>query len=215
MAELDVLEEKRPTSPGAVSPSTEHPSGAGSDSTANRRKSHGPDVDFTETDVQFNQPTVPAVVKDDDSDDDSDDGLFAVPVRGRPGSVKAKKPMMDDNDSDPNNKRPSLTLRTSRSKKQLSVSFDGSPGGADSYDGQGSRRRTPATPSDSDESKLGRRKSFIERDVWANRPPPEALLSNLDAFFPELDLDQPVLDESQIQDVSPTDSPAGRAASLS
>lgn len=210
MAELDVLE-NRPTSPGAVSPSTEHPSGAGSDSTANRLKSHGPDVDFTETDVQFNRPTVPAVVKDDDSDDDSDDGLFAVPVRGRPGSVKAKKPTLDD-DTDSNSKRPSLTLRTSRSKKQLSVSFDGSPSGTDSYDGQGSRRRTPATPSDSDESKLGRRKSFIERDVWANRPPPEALLSNLDAFFPELDLDQPVLDESQIHDVSPTDPQAGDSA---
>lgn len=211
MAELDVLE-KRPTSPGAVSPNTEHPSGAGSDSTANRRKSHGPDVDFTETDVQFNQPTVPAVVKDDDSDDDSDDGLFAVPVRGQTDSIKAKKPTVGGRDSDSHNERPSLTLRTSRSKKQLSVSFDGSPGGADSYDGQGSRRRTPATPSDSDESKLGRRKSFIERDVWANRPPPEALLSNLDAFFPELDLDQPVLDESQIQAVSPTDPPAGDSA---
>lgn len=74
-----------------------------------------------------------------------------------------------------------------------------------------SHRRTPATPGSdqwqSDDSGLNRRKSFIERDVWANRPPPEALLSNLDAYFPELDLDQPVLDESQLQEPSSPVSP--------
>ncbi|KAJ8107525.1 hypothetical protein ONZ43_g6709 [Nemania bipapillata] len=77
--------------------------------------------------------------------------------------------------------------------------------------GRSSHRRTPATPGSdpwqSDDSRLNRRKSFIERDVWANRPPPEALLSNLDAYFPELDLDQPVLDESQLQEPSPPVSP--------
>ncbi|KAK6838123.1 MAP kinase kinase kinase mkh1 [Apiospora arundinis] len=145
----------------------------------------------------------PKVQKDDDSDDDSDDGLFAVPVRGRTPSVKVSS--SEGGEFDRSGKRPSLTLRTRRSKKQLSVSFD-SPGSADGLmladedGGRSARRRTPATPSDSDDGKLGRRKSFIERDVWANRPPPEALLSNLDAFFPELDLDQPVLDESQLQE---------------
>ncbi|KAK8075908.1 STE/STE11/BCK1 protein kinase [Apiospora phragmitis] len=198
---------QRAPSPGNPSPTTAHPTGAGAggaQSPPNRRKSHGPDIDFTDTDVTFDQPMVPKVQKDDDSDDDSDDGLFAIPVRGRTPSVKVSS----SEEFDRNGKRPSLTLRTRRSKKQLSVSF-GSPGSTDGVvddGGRSSRRRTPATPSDSDDGKLGRRKSFIERDVWANRPPPEALLSNLDAFFPELDLDQPVLDESQLQEpTSPAD----------
>ncbi|KAK8022837.1 hypothetical protein PG993_013604 [Apiospora rasikravindrae] len=198
---------QRAPSPGNPSPSTAHPTGTAPppQSPPNRRKSHGPDIDFTDTDVTFDQPMAPKVQKDDDLDDDSDDGLFAIPVRGRTPSVKVSS----SEEVDGNGKRPSLTLRTRRSKKQLSVSF-GSPGSDDGLmlaneDG-GRRRRTPATPSDSDDGKLGRRKSFIERDVWANRPPPEALLSNLDAFFPELDLDQPVLDESQLQEpTSPAD----------
>ncbi|KAK8091433.1 hypothetical protein PG997_001794 [Apiospora hydei] len=199
---------QRAPSPGNPSPTTAHPTGTAPppQSPPNRRKSHGPDIDFTDTDVTFDQPMAPKVQKDDDSDDDSDDGLFAIPVRGRTPSVKVSS----SEEFDRNGKRPSLTLRTRRSKKQLSVSFDA----LESDDGlipadeesSGRRRRTPATPSDSDDGKLGRRRSFIERDVWANRPPPEALLSNLDAFFPELDLDQPVLDESQLQEpTSPAD----------
>ena len=46
---------------------------------ARRRKSHGPDLDFEETDVKFSSPVAPAAPapQDDGSDDDSDDGLFA------------------------------------------------------------------------------------------------------------------------------------------
>jgi mitogen-activated protein kinase kinase kinase len=44
-------------------------------------------------------------------------------------------------------------------------------------------------------AKLLRRKSFAREDVWANRPPAEALINHLDDFFPNLDLDQPVLEE--------------------
>jgi mitogen-activated protein kinase kinase kinase len=44
-------------------------------------------------------------------------------------------------------------------------------------------------------SKLNRRKSFIEKDIWANRPPTDALINNLEDFFPNLDVDQPVLEE--------------------
>ncbi|OAA64676.1 map kinase kinase kinase [Niveomyces insectorum RCEF 264] len=69
-----------------------------------------------------------------------------------------------------------------------------------------SSRRTPVTPdpesssgqrspSRADENKLSRRKSFVERDVWANRPPTDALINNLEDFFPNLDVDQPVLEE--------------------
>lgn len=207
---------RRDPSPGDLSPSTSHPTGA--QAPTGRRKSYGPDVDFTETDVQFDKPQVPTPQANDDSgDDDSDDGLFAVPVRGRQPSKKVTR---SGGESDPD-KKPNLKLKTERARKGLSVSFT-SPGTSKTPEledddgsvqsGQGSHRRTPATPGSDDwqadqDSKVNRRKSFIDRDVWANRPPPEALLSNLDAFFPELDLDQPVLDETQIQELSPPVSP--------
>ncbi|KAI1385810.1 uncharacterized protein F4822DRAFT_438326 [Hypoxylon trugodes] len=221
---------RRAPSPGDLSPSTTHPPApgptAGPETTPKPRpKSHGPDVDFTETDVQFSKPAPSAKPVDDGSgDDDSDDGLFAIPMRGRLPSKKTvrKQPSRNetsilDSDSESNeDKKPNLRVKTSRSKKSLSVSFNSSPGASNTPDleddegsirsGRDSYRRTPATPGSeqwqSDDSKLNRRKSFIDRGVWANRPPPEALLSNLDAFFPELDLDQPVLDENDIP-VSP------------
>ncbi|KAL7619521.1 mitogen-activated protein kinase kinase kinase [Parahypoxylon ruwenzoriense] len=221
---------QRASSPGDLSPSTAHPSGgaaAGSGNSTNaRRKSHGPDVDFTETDVQFSKPTEPSKPMNDDSGDDSDDGLFAIPMRGRQPSKKAvrKQPsrnetsVLDSDSESSEGRKPNLRVKTSRSKKGLSVSFNSSPGTSNTPDldddegsirsGRDSHRRTPGTPGSdqwqSDDNGINRRKSFIERDVWANRPPPEALLSNLDAFFPELDLDQPVLDldESQLQELS-------------
>ncbi|OTA98970.1 hypothetical protein M426DRAFT_68714 [Hypoxylon sp. CI-4A] len=208
---------QRAASPGDLSPSTMHPpppppAGQG-DSPNNRRKSHGPDVDFTETDVQFSKPTVAPKPINEESGDDSDDGLFAIPMRGRQPSKRAVRKQPSRNET---NKKPNLRVKTSRSKKNLSVSFNSSPGTSNTPDledddgsirsGRDSHRRTPATPGSeqwqSDDGKLNRRKSFIDRGVWANRPPPEALLSNLDAFFPELDLDQPVLDENELP-VSP------------
>jgi len=213
--------------PGDLSPSTPHPPPAASVfglTESGRPKSYGPNVnvDFTETDVKFFQPTSTASKSMDDSGDDSDDGLFAVPVRGRQPSksIRKSKAPTKESDSESGGKKPSLRVKTSRSGKNLSVSF-GSPGAINTPDmeddgesvrsGPSSHRRTPATPGSeqwqSDDSKLNRRKSFIERDVWANRPPPEALLSNLDAYFPELDLDEPVLDASQLQQPSSPVSP--------
>ncbi|KAI0016566.1 hypothetical protein F4780DRAFT_671129 [Xylariomycetidae sp. FL0641] len=204
---------QRAPSPGDLSPSSSHPLDG-----RFLRRNTGPDIDFSETDVQFSRPAE-IVGQDGDSGDDSDDGLFAVPVRGRQPSITVRKqPSVRDSDSISGDKKPALRVKTSRSKgKNLSVSF-GSPGASKTPDLEedeesvrsGSHRRTPGTPGSdqwqSDDGKINRRKSFIERDVWANRPPPEALLSNLDAFFPELDLDQPVLDDVQIQE-SPAVSP--------
>ncbi|KAI0391233.1 hypothetical protein F5Y17DRAFT_441442 [Xylariaceae sp. FL0594] len=219
----------RSTLPGDLSPSTPQPppdASAFGLTESGRPKSYGPNVnvDFTETDVKFFQPTSgPSKPADDSCDDDSDDGLFAVPVRGRQPSKSVHKPktLARDSDSDSRSiKKPSLRVKTSRSGKNLSVSF-GSPGTSNTPDveddgesvrnGSSSHRRAPATPGpeqwEFDDSKPNRRKSFIERDVWANRPPPEALLSNLDAYFPELDLDEPVLDASQLQQPSSPVSP--------
>ncbi|PHH82301.1 hypothetical protein CDD82_6409 [Ophiocordyceps australis] len=144
-----------------------------------------------------------------DSDDDSDDGLFAIPLAGR---NEAKKPA-EAAGSRANAPRPNLTLKTPRSRdRERGVSFISSQAAgqetsddvdlAKGGDKAAGSRRTPATPgseswdSEDKDSKINRRKSFIEKDVWANRPPTDDLLNNLDDFFPNLNLDEPVLEDS-------------------
>jgi mitogen-activated protein kinase kinase kinase len=213
----------RAPSPGNVSPrasrrpgdfsSGHHPSG--------RRKSQGPDVEFQESEVSFaggyrGRPAPGAY----DSGDDSDDGLFAVPISSRSSTAKGKAPAPkksfdgDSGESDGHGgKRPSLKVNTNRSKKNLSVAFTSPSSGGmrtpslededrpSTRGSKGSPGQTPSTPatasweSDDKESKLARRKSFMEKDIWANRPPTDALINNLEDFFPNLDVDQPVLEE--------------------
>lgn len=61
-----------------------------------------------------------------------------------------------------------------------------------------------AESSEDASAKLLRRESFAREDVWANRPPVDALVNHLDDYFPNLDLDEPVLEESAgAGDVSP------------
>ena len=224
--EAKMRELARAPSPGDVSPSSRRrPSGPFVSQPSVRRKSHGPDVDFEENEVRFSQTSTVIDKRStmaDDSGDDSDDGLFAIPIAARPGSRKGQdaedtKPTSEGGDEDGNVKRPSLKLNTRRSKKGLSVAFtspQSSAGGqtpaADDDDDETSNRssrssrRTPGTPasagweSEERENKLNRRKSFIEKDVWANRPPTDALINNLEDFFPNLDVDQPVLEEGDV-----------------
>ncbi|PHH59367.1 hypothetical protein CDD81_3348 [Ophiocordyceps australis] len=144
-----------------------------------------------------------------DSDDDSDDGLFAIPLAGR----NEAKRSAETAGSRTNAPRPNLTLKTPRSRdRERGVSFLSSQAASqetsDDVDlGKGGdkaagSRRTPATPgseswdSEDKDGKINRRKSFIEKDVWANRPPTDDLLNNLDDFFPNLNLDEPVLEDS-------------------
>ncbi|GFP54825.1 MAP kinase kinase kinase mkh1 [Trichoderma asperellum] len=205
---------QRPPSPAELSPSTaRQPAVANPPSPPQptNPKSPGPDLDFTDTDVQFTQPSLTQMSSSsqgrpplgDDSDDDSDDGLFAIPLAGR---GKGKGPSGGEGSGPGHAQKPSLTVNTSRPKsKTLSVSFTSPQSIGDNADdwyrtGNGSRR-TPGTPGsetwESDkEGKLGRRKSFIEKDVWANRPATDDLLNNLDDFFPNYNLDEPVLEDS-------------------
>ncbi|CRJ98676.1 hypothetical protein BN1708_009479 [Verticillium longisporum] len=186
-------------------------------SSVHRRKSHGPDFDFEDTDVNTWAPAPKAppaaAAVDDDSGDDSDDGLFAIPIAKKQAAAAATR-VFDggDGSDDAMSRRPTLTVNT-RAKKGLSVAFTSpkslSSAGAgrhgDDEDELPSARsgrsskRTPNTPASdswgSEDGKLSRRKSFVEKDVWANRPTAEALINNLDDFFPNLDLDLPVLEE--------------------
>lgn len=198
------------TSPGSMQQRSTFP-------LENKRRQNGQDGENVDRDVQFTAPKPvarrPMPAQTNDSDD-SDDGLFAIPLANRNKGKAADKPG--------HAQRPSLTVKTQRSKKNLSVSFNSpqSSGleGTDETSGTrtgGSARRTPMTPasdtweSEQNESKLNRRKSFIEKDVWANRPPTDALLNNLDDFFPNLDLDQPVLEDGVEGDSGPSPIPEG------
>ncbi|MCJ1246610.1 hypothetical protein MMC30_003819 [Trapelia coarctata] len=169
------------------------------------RKSYGPAFSFHESEVKFAKTPL---LQQQESDDDSDDGLFARPIA---------KP----------SRRPNITVDT-RQEKTKSVSFAPTPRTATTestdtpeLDGNGhpippTSERYPESanysaidsalsPELTNNGGLGRRKSLMMRDdVWANRPPTEALLDNLDAYFPNIDLDQPVLED---QTGSPPSSP--------
>ncbi|KAI1007533.1 Mitogen-activated protein kinase kinae kinase [Podosphaera aphanis] len=198
------------------------------------RKSYGPKLEFTESNIDFKN--LSRDTTQHESDDDSDDGLFAVPISSRKDSQNSSTPKAttgEELETDPNNhlnSKPNLTISTSRLKKGLSVSFrspENPLGGGTSvpsssqYSGleeqNGSRadaKRSQrlfsgsarsniegsriADIQEENDTKLQRRKSFAREDVWANRPPAEALIDHLDAFFPNLDLDQPVLEDSLV-----------------
>ncbi|KAL2890874.1 MAP kinase kinase kinase mkh1 [Ceratocystis lukuohia] len=202
-------------SPAPVS-SASRPSSSGSRSFQNLAaapvKAPGPDLDFVGNDVSF-APAAPAASGSGEySDDDSDDGLFAVPIAGHKKAAAAVR----QSSGDSSGKKPSLHVDvngSSRARKGLSVSFTSPPGfdsPSDSIKSSelgesahgSSSRRTPGTPMsdsvwESEDSKLNRRKSFVDKGVWANRPPTDALLNNLDDFFPNLDLDAPLVEDSE------------------
>ncbi|RBQ76346.1 hypothetical protein VDGD_00874 [Verticillium dahliae] len=212
--------ERAPAAQGRL-PSLDHVSPSSTPvpdaSSVHRRKSHGPDFDFEDTDVNTWAPAPKAppaaAAVDDDSGDDSDDGLFAIPIAKKQAAAAATR-VFDggDGSDDAMSRRPTLTVNT-RAKKGLSVAFTSpkslSSAGAGRHGDEEdelpsarsgrSSKRTPNTPASdswgSEDGKLSRRKSFVEKDVWANRPTAEALINNLDDFFPNLDLDLPVLEE--------------------
>jgi mitogen-activated protein kinase kinase kinase len=232
VATLREEDTRRAPSPSDLSPNSAHAS-AGMMMPGNR-KSYGPNLDFTESNIVFENSPNPA--EQIDSDDDSDDGLFAVPIASRKLTQKLsmrRNPSTDET-MDGIEKRPTLSIST-RSKKTLSVSFSSpqlnSPTTANTsrtpeFEDESARsgkrplRRTPASAeggwsaesSEDMNAKLLRRESFAREDVWASRPPAEALINHLDDFFPNLDLDQPVLEEGTSS--SPPVSPIAEQGTL-
>ncbi|KAM3541158.1 hypothetical protein ARSEF1564_005906 [Beauveria bassiana] len=189
----------QPPSSSELSPSTLMPKRFDFDSAPHHPQQGSNAVSRKGSEVSFATPaaTKRAVPANDDSDD-SDDGLFQIPLAGRDKDKgKAKVGA--------SSKRPSIIVNTQRPKsKVVSVSFQSPQASTTTEsldDGRSamSSRRTPTTPGSSNfdaDDKVSRRKSFIEKDVWANRPPTDDLLNNLDDFFPNLDLDEPVLEDS-------------------
>lgn len=198
----------------AISPGSEIPPSRKA-SVLSSRRSYGPAFTFEESEVTFaKKPALPS-----QSDDDSDDGLFAVPIP-KATPVKSRASSQADSEDEVNSqRRPTLTVKTdtsTRRSKGLSVAFktpetSTSTSTSDTielddegYPVQSKMERhlpesgTPATGSGVSEeamSKMMRRQSFARDDVWANRPPAEDLVNHLDDFFPNLDLDQPVVED--------------------
>lgn len=168
---------------------------------------------------------------DDDGDDDDDEGLFAVPLHAvgkrasfvsmevSPGGFRHSpehhtpqasrlswtsdsqvktpasmtRPALWDRNSDPSVSEP-------QSAKSTEIPHTATTAGT-------SMTWTPESPGES--SRTFRRQSFAS-DVWASRPPPEALVENLDEFFPNVDLDQPMIEG---RDETPPSSPNHAAPS--
>ena len=200
---------RRAPSP-SISPSSQQPPSR-KGSVFGRPKSYGPAFSFKESEVTFDQkPTL-----QEELDDDSDDGLFAKPL----AKTVTKKSSVSEDESGVQ-RRPTLTLNTEGSQRRLmkerrSVTFKDPENSASTstaqsndtvdLDDEGRPVVGPSNPESTtsattsadypDPAKLARRQSFARDDVWANRPPAEDLLNNLDAFFPNLDLDQPVVED--------------------
>ena len=195
----------------SISPGSQNPPSRKS-SVFGRPKSYGPAFSFKESEVAFDQKPQ----AEEDSDADSDDGLFAKPL-----AKSVTKKVSSENDMAVQ-RRPTLTVNTNgsrRSVKGRSVTFKtpetltsastAHSSDTPELDEEGRpvvqskiERHVPDSTTSAinsaeypDPAKLARRQSFARDDVWANRPAAEDLLNNLDAFFPNLDLDQPVVED--------------------
>ena len=200
MPQIPSIESLRRGISPSVSPGTELP--PRKNSIENRRSMYGPAFVFNDNNIQFKHV---AVTTPQDDSDDSDDGLFARPLAN-------KSPKKANGSS----RRPTLNLDT-RGQRTRSVTFAATPNTATTYSDTTDGYPTSAAPdsaasaaspdSSKDSSKMSRRKSLLMRDdVWANRPPMEALINDLDTYFPNVYLDQPVyVDE---EGASPPASPA-------
>ncbi|MCJ1481250.1 hypothetical protein MMC06_001407 [Schaereria dolodes] len=207
----------------AVSPSSELPlPPVRKSSILTSRRSYGPAFTFKESEVKF--ATTHRLQQN--SDDDSDDGLFAKPIvktnpsdssdslrNCEPGILR--RPMLNVDTSARRQKGRSVTFQTpetsaststAQSSDTAELDANGHPilSNIDRHAPESANSGVASIDSPELSSKLGRRQSFARDDTWANRPPMESLLENLDDFFPNIDLDQPVLEE---QPGSPPASP--------
>ena len=187
------------------------------------RKSYGPNLEFKEHHVTFDRLTGQS--NSDDSDSDSDGGLFAVPLTGQDTANGKSNNELENKEATVNERRqrPSLSVRPPRSPRAgalKSVSWgssesretdnDDTPRGEappnirqNSNEYPDSAQPSSITPESPDETtKEFRRRSFYS-DVWADRPAPETVAERLDEFFPNVDLDQPMLDPESSPPVSP------------
>lgn len=202
---LDRLKQQGKMHSPVVSPATTHSSEHTNLSRMSSRRSYGPTFDFKEAPVQWK--TTAAPVDDGSDDSDSDDSLFAVKLRPS-NATEEDSTVGAEEDGDDS----ALGAGNTASRKP-SVRFQPTPTSASTDGGTESDQRdvrsgsaTTRTPQSAEdrESKFLRRQSFAS-DIWANRPPAEGIVDHLDEFFPNINLDQPVLEGDITSPVSPVD----------
>lgn len=177
----------------------------------------GNEVPFKENNIRFAPAQAGVDAQADEDDSDEDDGLFAVPI-----SSREAKDSLDSSKMFPELKKDAPGEAARVSNRPKSVQFAGPP--PDPSTNGSETTQSPLTPeyeegddkqglnspsaysssnptsasalpnSPADYSRLGRRNSFRD-DLWASRPPTDALIKHLDEFFPNLDLDQPIIDD--------------------
>ncbi|KAF2752125.1 hypothetical protein M011DRAFT_498616 [Sporormia fimetaria CBS 119925] len=195
-----------------VSPHSAHPPASMLSREASRASVasslYGPTIDFEEARVSFHSKSLQNASEEDDSD--SEDGLFQKPLaKATPSSAQGSL----DTPVDIRSKRPSLTLKTSRSKNSLDKATDRSAEYSAATDDTRDSRPSDFHPesaasatwtdSPDEANRFSLRRESFTSDLWANRPPAEALVQHLDEFFPNVNLDQPVL-EDDATDAEPT-----------
>ena len=197
----DQSKEQRPRSPD-FSPTSSRAPATALTRESSRVSIYGPTHDFEEARVSFHT-TAPNIGSVDSDDDDSDDGLFAAPLAGRSPPAPARTVSIARNTSGHRAQRPNLKLKTSRSRSSLAQVAEQQEQTTNDERQSHNSDKIPesaasATWTDSprDESDFNRRHSFAS-NVWANRPPAEALVDHLDELFPNVNLDQPMLEEEE------------------
>lgn len=193
-------------SPG-VSPTTARPQS--SLSRMSSRRSYGPSFRLPEEPVSFDRPSTTTMdEEDEDEDEDSDDGLFARPLTKKDSNeslfaiplatkVKAEqsKSSLAGDQTDNSNSQQQQAPRAKASLQNMRFTASPDPLEETEKPHPGSAVSAAwSTESPEDNQRFGRRESFAS-DLWANRPPPEALVEHLDDFFPNVDLDQPMIEE--------------------
>ncbi|KAM0716883.1 hypothetical protein Q7P37_006735 [Cladosporium fusiforme] len=193
-----------------VSPSTAHPST--SLSRMSSRRSYGPSFHLPDKPVDFH-PSPAIGITQEDSDEDSDNGLFAKPLAKQTSSVspttsrKAERILgISEGSSATINRgspRPDLKLKTSRANVRFDAQNQAERQPAQEVTAGETlepERPVPASAasthwsadSPDDFARFGNRRESFASEIWANRPPAEALVEHLDEFFPNVDLDQPM-----------------------
>ncbi|KAL7273821.1 mitogen-activated protein kinase kinase kinase [Rhizina undulata] len=185
---------------------------------------------FIENEIQFITSSNGGGASQAADDSDEEEGLFAIPISSRGDNkpkldLKEEKPEIIQGISD--SPKPTLTIatknvtfKTTPTTASESATTTHPPSSPEFEEGDdlhalhplGHNMSLPGSahvafsPAGSS-SDLNRRNSFAKADNWASRPPAEALINNLDDFFPNLDLDQPIIDE-ETSSPPPSPSPA-------
>ncbi|KAF3908469.1 hypothetical protein ABW21_db0203595 [Orbilia brochopaga] len=183
-------------------------------------------IDQTELDAPGERvvpvvPEIPEPSQDGNDSGEDSDNYFVIPIPGRGKKSPEKASANDDNDND-NNARPKTVMFGSTDDFISPIQSTGTPG----TDGLGSLAspfpeyeqgddRLSISPSPV-KNRYPRPDSFNADDtnVWASRPPAETLVHHLDAFFPDINLDEPIIEEHPMENPIAEESPSPPASPL-